>query len=249
VEEAAAEHDLAETRAAVRAVSPWAVPTTSSRHRGSVPLAGEVELETTESGGKHRLVDPLHGNSNTCDAQNRADDDGPPPVPVECDTFVSDNGHFGDGTPDNRESAAVDAHYGAAMTYEYLKNVHGRDGVFDNGRGVTSRVHYGTSLKNAFWDDELKMMAYGDGAGATKPMVELDIAAHEMFHGVTNEIAGLGSKGEPGGLAEATSDIFGAMVEFYADNPYEPGDYRIGSRVNFYADGGADALHVRPWSA
>ena len=39
------------------------------------------------------------------------------------------------------------------------------------------------------------------------------------------------TSGESGGLNESTSDIFGTMVEFYANLPAETPDYLIGERL------------------
>jgi hypothetical protein len=52
-----------------------------------------------------------------------------------------------------------------------------------------------------------------------------------MTHGITSNTAGLIYFGESGGLNEATSDIFGTMVEFSAANPADPGDYYIGEKI------------------
>lgn len=126
------------------------------------------------------------------------------------------------------ERAGVDAHYGAAKTYDYFKNVHGRNGINgSNGPGtttaaansgislVTSRVHFGSNYNNAFWYNN--QMTYGDGNGTTfSPLVSLDIAGHEMTHGVTQYSANLTYSNESGALNESMSDVFGAMVELYA---------------------------------
>ena len=58
-----------------------------------------------------------------------------------------------------------------------------------------------------------------------------------MSHGVTENTAGLAYTGESGGLNEATSDIFGTPVEFYADNAADPGDYLIGEKININGNG------------
>ena len=55
------------------------------------------------------------------------------------------------------------------------------------------------------------------------PFDSLDVAGHEMTHGVTSRTANLTYSGESGGLNEATSDIFGTMVEFYANNQNDHG--------------------------
>jgi Zn-dependent metalloprotease len=80
-------------------------------------------------------------------------------------------------------------------------------------------------------------MSYGDGAGNAAPLTEIDVAGHEMSHGVTENTAGLVYSGDAGGLNEATSDIFGTAVEFYANNPSDPGDYLIGEEIDINGNG------------
>ena len=76
-------------------------------------------------------------------------------------------------------------------------------------------------------------MTYGDGDGASYgPLTSLDVAGHEMSHGVTENTANLTYSGESGGLNESTSDIFGTLVEFYAANANDPGDYLIGEEFD-----------------
>ncbi|HEY0459387.1 MAG TPA: M4 family metallopeptidase [Pyrinomonadaceae bacterium] len=129
------------------------------------------------------------------------------------------------------ERAAVDAHLGAAKTYDYYLNVHGRNGI-DGAGGpgttaaaanstislITSRVHFGSSgrYNNAFWFNN--QMSYGDGDGSQfSPLTTIDICGHEMTHGVTERTANLTYSGESGALNESMSDVMGAMVELYAD--------------------------------
>jgi Zn-dependent metalloprotease len=86
-------------------------------------------------------------------------------------------------------------------------------------------------------------MTFGDGDGINYgPLVNLDVAGHEMSHGVTSRTAGLVYSGESGGLNEATSDIFGTMVEFYANNANDPGDYLIGEKIYLKYPAGNHAL-------
>ncbi|WP_409483414.1 M4 family metallopeptidase [Arsenicicoccus dermatophilus] len=142
---------------------------------------------------------------------------------------------WGDGTPASAASAAVDAQIGADRTFAYFKDVLARNGIWDSGKGVRSRVHYDQSYDNAFWDGE--QMSYGDGAGNARPLTEIDVAGHEMTHGVTEQSAGLVYEGEAGGLDEATSDIFGTAVERHAALPSDPPDYVIGEVIDLNGDG------------
>ncbi|NEE11912.1 M4 family metallopeptidase, partial [Streptomyces sp. SID7499] len=68
-------------------------------------------------------------------------------------------------------------------------------------------------------------------------LTSIDVAAHEMTHGLTSATANLDYAGESGGLNEATSDILGASVEFFADNTSDAGDYLIGEKIDINGDG------------
>jgi Zn-dependent metalloprotease len=188
---------------------------------GNSIYSGTVTIDTTLSGSTYQMIDPSHGNGRTCDMNNGTG---------TCTTFTDADNVWGNGANSDRQSAGVDAHFGAAKTFDYYKNVHARNGIFGNGAGVPSRVHYGNAYVNAFWDGA--QMTYGDGSGNSRPLVALDVAGHEMSHGVTEALAGLVYSGESGGLNEATSDIFGTAVEFYAAAPSDPGDYQIGEKIN-----------------
>ncbi|MFD8722300.1 M4 family metallopeptidase [Streptomyces sp. NPDC059629] len=201
---------------------------------GKSLYSGTVPLQTTQSGSAYNLTDPTRGNTFTGDAANKTDlcifgiciSRAPNTV------FTDADNHWGTGATSDRSSAAVDAQYGTNETWDYYKNVHGRNGIAGDGKGSYNRVHYGNSYNNAFWDDSCFCMTYGDGDGTTfGPLVALDVAGHEMTHGVTSKTAALTYTGESGGLNEATSDILGTLVEWYANNPSDPGDYLIGEKI------------------
>ena len=176
---------------------------------------GTVPLSTSKANGKFVLKDPARGGSTTVDVFNKQDGRKYLPGTI----FKDADNAWGNGKASNRQTAAVDVAYGAAATWDYYKNTFGRVGIRGNGQGAKSRVHYGKGYDNAFWDDGCFCMTYGDGGHFFKPVVALDVAGHEMSHGVTSNTAGLLYFGEPGGLNEATSDIFGTMVEFSATTP------------------------------
>jgi Zn-dependent metalloprotease len=194
---------------------------------GNSIYSGTVAIDTTPA-GVYSMVDPSHGNGTTCDMNQGYG---------TCTTFTDVDNVWGNGTQSDRQSAGVDAHYGAALTYDYFKNVHGRSGIFGDGAGVPSRVHYGDSYINAFWDGS--QMTYGDGDENTRPLVAIDVAGHEMGHGITANIipGGLIYAGESGGLNESASDIWANMVEFAAGNTNDPGDYLIGEEIDIFGDG------------
>jgi len=75
------------------------------------------------------------------------------------------------------------------------------------------RVHYGRSYENAFWDGT--GMSFGDGGSTFYPLVSLDVSAHEVSHGVTEQNSGLEYAGQAGGMNEAFSDMAGETAENY----------------------------------
>ncbi|GHH87047.1 peptidase [Streptomyces sulfonofaciens] len=201
---------------------------------GKSLYSGTVPLQTTQGGSGYELSDATRGGTYTGDARNKTD----LCILTICisrapaDLFTDADNHWGTGSDTDRASAAVDAQYGTDTTFDYYRNVHGRNGIGNDGKGSYNRVHYGNAYNNAFWDDTCFCMTYGDGDGTTfGPLVALDVTGHEMSHGVTAATAGLTYSGESGGLNEATSDIFGTLVEFYAKNASDPGDWLIGEKI------------------
>ncbi|WP_412539243.1 M4 family metallopeptidase [Longispora sp. K20-0274] len=192
---------------------------------GNSEYTGSVSIETTQQAdGTYTLKDGVRGHT-TKDAHNVSSNS----INASSGTLYSDADNvWGDGKKfsTDRSTAAVDAHANTAWTYDYYKNVHGRNGIKNDGKGATVFVHVGVNWDNAQWSDACFCMMTGDGNGTTDPeQVDLDTMGHEMTHGVTSATANLRYSGESGGLNEATSDIFGTMVEFYAGNAYDQGDY------------------------
>lgn len=176
---------------------------------GNSKYSGQVTIGTTPANGGYSMTDGTRGGHKTYDLNHGNSGTGT--------LFTDPDDTWGDGTTNDPQTTAVDAAYGAQLTWDYYKDVHGRNGIKNDGVAAYTRVHYGNNYVNAFWDDNCFCMTYGDGAGNAKPLTSIDIAAHEMTHGVTSNTAGLIYRGESGGLNEATSDIMAAAVEFWAD--------------------------------
>ncbi len=209
---------------------------------GSSLYSGNVVIGTTRNGSTFFMENltrannrPKHGTfnyNNTTTTMSR----------------VSDTDDIWDTTI-NR--AAVDAQYGAESTLDYFRFVHGRNGI--NGTGgpgyttaidgtsplITSAVHYSTNYNNAGWNGSF--MLYGDGDGSTfGPLVTIDIAGHELTHGVTEFTANLTYLNESGALNESMSDVFGTMVNRYAKPT--SWNWQIGEECYTPANGTGDAL-------
>ena len=122
------------------------------------------------------------------------------------------------GTSSNNQwndPAAVSAHYNGIVTYKYFLNNHQRNSVDGKGMTIYSIVHVteqSKAMENAFWSG--KVMCYGDGGYYFTPLAGgLDVAAHEMTHGITQFSANLEYQGQSGALNESMSDAFGALVD------------------------------------
>ncbi|HWU89857.1 MAG TPA: M4 family metallopeptidase, partial [Kofleriaceae bacterium] len=138
-------------------------------------------------------------------------------------TYTANNGTSLPGTLKRTETqaavgdTAVDkAHDSTLDVYDAYKLFFNRDSIDNAGMNMISTVHYSTNYCNAFWNSS--QMTYGDGnasQGCAPLANSLDVAGHEITHGVTERESGLTYSGESGGLNESFSDIFGAFTEAY----------------------------------
>ena len=120
----------------------------------------------------------------------------------------------------NFDNVAGDAHVGAQATYDYWKNIHGRNSYDNAGAKIKSYVHFddtpgdGVGYENAYWNGSV--MTYGDGASRFRPLTALDVCGHEIGHAVCEKTANLTYSNESGAMNEGLSDIWGASIEAYA---------------------------------
>lgn len=122
----------------------------------------------------------------------------------------------------NKDNAALDAHWGAEMTYDFWKNVFNRNSYDDAGAKIISHVHFddvpgGAGYGNAFWNGSV--MTYGDGGSAistfNNPLTALDVCGHEIGHAICTYTADLVYANQSGALNEGFSDIWGTCIEIY----------------------------------
>ncbi len=114
------------------------------------------------------------------------------------------------------QANAVSAHYNAGICYEYFKDTHGRNALDGRGGTITSIVNIternGAPMENAFWNGHF--MAYGNGKDIFYPLAKaLDVAGHEMSHGVIQSTANLKYEFQAGALNESFADVFGVMID------------------------------------
>ena len=91
---------------------------------------------------------------------------------------------------------------------------------------LVMKVHYQTNYENAFWNGTA--MTFGDGASTFYPLVSLDVSAHEVSHGFTEQQSNLAYSGQSGGMNEAFSDMAGEAAEFYMRGS---NDWKVGAEI------------------
>ncbi len=146
-------------------------------------------------------------------------------VTLDCNTGTSygaavdflDSNNIWNNFNNTKDEYATDAHWGAEKTYDYFFQKHNRNSIDGNGYALYSYVHFDLNYANAFWDGV--RMSYGDGNPSSvlkTPLTAIDIAGHEITHGLTSLTANLIYQRESGALSESFSDIFGTAIEFFA---------------------------------
>jgi Zn-dependent metalloprotease len=199
--------------------------TTAATGTGNSQYSGTVSLPTNYTGSTYELRDMTRGTGGTFGnnvvtnaAHASTSSTAAGTLYTDADNTWGDGANYVEGsstTAANGETAAVDAMFGMVKAWDFYKNVFGRNGIDGSGTATYSRVHIGNSYDNAFWSDSCFCMTYGDGSSFTT-LTAIDVAGHEMSHGVCARTANLTYSGESGGLNEANSDIFGTMIEYYS---------------------------------
>ncbi|CAN5512425.1 hypothetical protein BH11BAC2_BH11BAC2_15760 [soil metagenome] len=123
---------------------------------------------------------------------------------------------------------ATDAHFGAESTYDFYFNHFGRNSIDNAGQALISYVHYDVNYVNAFWDGT--EMTYGDGNNTYTPLTSLDIAGHEISHGLTENTSNLVYQDESGAMNESFSDCMGIAIRFAGKQPATV-DWLVGNEI------------------
>lgn len=131
---------------------------------------------------------------------------------------------------------------GLGTTRQFYKDVFGRNSIDDNGMRLDGYVHFDVEYNNAFWDGRQMVFGDGDNLRFTDFTRSLDVIAHELAHGVTENTAGLEYHVQPGALNESMSDVFGSLVKQWSlGQSADEADWLIGADI-FTPGVDADAL-------
>ncbi|KUM02088.1 M4 family metallopeptidase [Chromobacterium subtsugae] len=116
-----------------------------------------------------------------------------------------------------------DAHYFGNVVFNLYKDWFNLKPI---NQKLLMKVHYSRNYENAFWDGTA--MTFGDGASTFYPLVSLDVSAHEVSHGFTEQNSGLVYDGQSGGINEAFSDMAGEAAEYYMKGK---NDFLVGAEI------------------
>ena len=187
--------------------------------------SGTTFISTIFQSGFFRMRDPSRSNGVLCGLPGIITSDTPSGF---CMPFTDADDIWGNFQPFNLQTSAADAHFFAALTYDYFKNVHGKLGLDGNNRQMCNRMrNNGAGVDNAFWDGQCTN--YGSGSQG-RHWASADVVGHEYTHAITQFTGGPAfDTGQSGGANESFSDIFGTMVEFaWGVNP----DYLLAEDIN-----------------
>jgi hypothetical protein len=195
-----------------------------SLYDGTGP-GGNLKTGMYEYGTDFGYLDVVSSNSDTTCTMNNAN-----VKTVDLNHGTSGSTAYEYACPENTwkyingaYSPLNDAHFFGGVVYD-MYNAY--VGVPPLDFQLTMRVHYSTNYQNAFWNGS--SMTFGDGGSTFYPLVSLDVSAHEVSHGFTEQNSDLIYSGQSGGINEAFSDISGEAAEFYmhGDN-----DFLVGADI------------------
>jgi Zn-dependent metalloprotease len=137
-----------------------------------------------------------------------------------------------EGGPPTSDVAVNQAYDDLGATWDFYYQVFHRNSIDDNGMELRGYVHYGDNYDNAFWDGSEMVFGDGDGVVFVGFTGALDVVAHELTHGVTQNTANLDYHGQSGALNESFSDVFGSLVKQHKnDQDAATADWLIGMGI------------------
>lgn len=184
-----------------------------------------VEEKGTGPGGNEKTGQYIYGSDydgftvnktgTTCTMDNsvvktvdlRGAESGSTPYSYRCTDSTNYNNYK---AVNGAYSPLNDAHYFGQVIFDMYKDWLNTTPLTFK---LTMRVHYGNNYENAFWNGT--SMTFGDGQNRFYPLVDINVSAHEVSHGFTEQNSGLVYEGMSGGMNEAFSDIAGEAAEYY----------------------------------
>ncbi|MBE8524250.1 M4 family metallopeptidase [Amycolatopsis sp. H6(2020)] len=187
---------------------------------GNSYYAGTVSIDTSGSGSSYSMTDPGR-RGIACGREGGS-------------IFTKSSNTWGTGSGTDLETGCVDVLYSVQTEWKMLAGWLGRTGI--DGAGGGFRASVGLNDVNAYWDGT--STHFGHSQDNRRQATPMDVVGHEFGHAIFQTTpGGAGSGNENGGLNESTGDIFGALTEFYANNPKDTPDFSVGEGVNLVGQG------------
>lgn len=139
------------------------------------------------------------------------------------------NNLYWDGSFDQTNGAyspSNDALYDAYVIKKMYLDWYQLPVLTENDKPMKLSMIVHADMENAYWDG--KTMTFGDGGSMFYPLVSLDVGAHEISHGFTEQHSNLVYDAQSGGLNESFSDMASQAAQFYSA---KKNDWKIGADI------------------
>ena len=183
---------------------------------GNGAIYGTVNIATSGAGTSFSMTDPTRTGISCRNINTGA-------------VLTGTDDVWGNGVGTNLETGCVDALFTVQREWDMFGAWFGRNGITGTGRGFP--IDMGLNDENAFWDGSRVAVGHNT-AGAW--IGSFDVVGHEFGHALDSNTPG-GQSGN--GVSEATGDIMGTSLEFFANNANDPPDFTIGEEVNLVGSG------------
>lgn len=179
-------------------------------------IYGNVAIQTSGSGTSYSMTDPTRSGISCRNFTGKA-------------VLTGTDDVWGNGVGTSIETGCVDALYSVQREWDMFGTWFGRSGINGNGGGFPLFV--GLNDVNAYWDGSGVSIGHNQ---SNQYISSFDVVGHEFGHALDSNTPG-GQSGN--GVSEATGDIMGTSLEFFANNPNDPPDFSIGEEVNLVGSG------------
>ncbi|MGH6815867.1 MAG: M4 family metallopeptidase [Hyphomicrobiaceae bacterium] len=135
-----------------------------------------------------------------------------------------------EGAGPTNDLAVDEAYDGLGQTFDFFHRIYKRNSIDDEGMPLRATVHYGRNFNNAMWDGERMIFGDGDGEYFKRFTIALDVIAHELGHGVTQDESRLAYTFQAGAINEHLSDVWGSLVkQWVLRQTVDQADWLIGA--------------------
>lgn len=183
---------------------------------GNAWIYGTVGITTSGSGSSYSMTDPTRPGISCRNYSTGA-------------VLTGTDDVWGNGIGTSIETGCVDALHSVQREWDMFSAWFGRSGINGSGGGFPLRV--GLDDLNAFWNGSYVAIGHNQ---AGQYISSFDVVGHEFGHALDSNTPG-GQSGN--GVSEATGDIMGTSLEFFANNANDPGDYSIGEEIDLVGKG------------